>query len=336
MAVRSSRPKPKTWSLLGDVTRRPSVYEATAAKFVHHFRREPAPFEMDPGAAINVWYLEHREGSTFNVDDWEGFRDPAKLTYSDYVMLQHDRETYVDGLIDHHEAAGTVDGLDAGWVATLRDLFVPLRFPLHVLQMTALYVAQMAPSAFIVNCSNFQAADELRRIQRLAYTTKMLANAHGDELASTEATREAWERGEAWQPLREAGERMLGVHDWGEAFVVLNLVVKPLLDSVVNESLAALASTHGDEYTALLLAEFERDAARHRDWSAALVRYAVARDPAMADVVEAWRAIWQPLGDRAIEGVAALFEEAPKPVSAADVAAAATARQQALLDAARG
>lgn len=51
--------------------RRPSVYEATAAKFAYHFRREPAPFEMDPNAAINQWYLDHREGSPFNVGDWE-------------------------------------------------------------------------------------------------------------------------------------------------------------------------------------------------------------------------------------------------------------------------
>ena len=86
-------------------------YEVTAAKFTYHFRREPAPFEMDPQAPFNLCYLEHREGSPFQVDDWEGFRDPAKLTYADYVMLQHDRETYVDILTDHHEAAESVSSL---------------------------------------------------------------------------------------------------------------------------------------------------------------------------------------------------------------------------------
>ena len=85
-----------------------AAYEATAAKFNYHFRREPAPFEMDPQAPFNLFYLANREGSPFNVDDWEGFRDPAKLTYADYVMLQHDRETYVDLLTDHHEAAESV------------------------------------------------------------------------------------------------------------------------------------------------------------------------------------------------------------------------------------
>jgi hypothetical protein len=65
------------------------------------------------------------------------------------------------------------------------------------------------------------------------------------------------------------------------------------------------------------------------------VRYATTQDPAMADVVEAWRAIWQPLGDRAVEGLAGLFESAPRPVPAARVQATAQRYQQALLDAGR-
>ena len=86
MANRAPRTQ-KTWSLLGDVRRKPSTYEVTAARFHYHFRKEPAPFELDPGMPLNRWYLEYREGSPFQVDDWEGFRDPHKLTYKDYVAL---------------------------------------------------------------------------------------------------------------------------------------------------------------------------------------------------------------------------------------------------------
>ena len=214
MATTQRKP-PKTWSLLGDVRRRPSSYEATAAKFNYHFRREPAPFEMDPQAPFNLFYLEHREGSPFNVDDWEGFKDPAKLTYADYVMLQHDRETYVDLLTDHHEAAESVAALDPAGGAPLRELFVPLRFPRHGRQMSGLYVGQMAPTAFIINCSNFSAADELRRIQRIAYHNRALADAHGEDLAETATARDRWEKDAHWQPLREGLEQLLTVRDWG-------------------------------------------------------------------------------------------------------------------------
>lgn len=322
-AARAARPKPKTWSLLGEVTRRPSVYEATAAKFLYHYRREPAPFEMSPNAPINEWYLTNREGSPFTVADWEGFRDPAKLTYSDYVMVQHDRETYLDGLIDHHEATGSVQTLDPQWVEALTRVLVPWRFPLHVLQMTSLYVAQMAPSAFIVNCANFQAGDEMRRIQRLAYVTRLLANAHGEQIAATATARDPWQNEAAWQPLREACERMLGVYDWGEAFTALNLAVKPAVDAVVNDQLTALAIAHDDEFLALLLAEFDRDAARSRAWTAALVQYAIGQDPAMADVLRSWLAVHAPRADAAVAGLAELFAGAPQPMAAAQVIEAA-------------
>lgn len=323
MAV-TERKAPKTWSLLGDVRRRPSVYEATAAKFAYHFRREPAPFEMDPTSAINEWYLAHREGSPFNVADWEGFKDPAKLTYSDYVALQHDRETYLDLLIDHHEDADSVSALGAGWVATLRELLVPLRFPLHVLQMNALYVGQMAPTAYIINCAHFQAADEMRRIQRLAYVTRMLANAHGADLADTATARDPWQSGATWQPLREISELMLGAYDWGEAFVALNLALKPALDSVVNESLATLAIANGDEFLALLLAEFQRDSARSQAWTSALVQYAIENDPAQADVVRGWVDAWTPKADAAVAALSELFASAPSPMDPAAVREAAS------------
>ncbi len=328
---RSRRTPPRTWSLLGEVRRRPTPYEVTAARFNYHFRREPAPFEMDPQAPFNRFYLEHREGSPFNVPDWEGFRDPARLTYADYVTLQHERETYVDLLTDHHEAVGSVAALDPGWVATLRSLLVPLRFPLHVLQMTSLYVGQMAPTAFIINCSNFQAADEMRRIQRIAYTTRMLADAHDASLADTATARDPWERDPAWQPLREVLELLLAVRDWGEAFVALDLAVKPVLDELVDGRLSELAERNGDVYLALLLAEFRLDAQRSRAWTAELVRYAVDADPATADVVTGWLGTWVPRADAAVAGLSTLFATAPQPMAPDDVVAGALSGRSAVL-----
>lgn len=323
MATRE-RTVPKTWSLLGDVRRRPSVYEVTAAKFNYHFRREPAPFEMAVEAPLNQWYLKYREGSPFNVDDWEGFHDPAKLTYSEYVTLQHDRETYLDGLIDHHEGAETVEAYSESWVELLTGAAVPLRFPLHILQMLSQYTAQMAPSAFITNCANFQAADEMRRVQRLAYLTKWLANGHGDSIADSEVARDAWTNGPAWQPMRKALEELLGVYDWGEAFVALDLVVKPTMDSLVNDSLGALATANGDEFLSLMCAEFGRDSQRSKDWVSGLSRYALERDPSLLGIIQEWVEKWTPAADSMAAGYAQILGGAD---SDTVVAAAARARR---------
>ena len=319
MTVATNRRVTKTWSLFGDVKRKPSPYEAVTGKFHYHFRRDPAPFEMDPETPLNKWYLKNREGSPLMVEDWEQFRDPHKLTYKDYVAAQRDRETYVDGLIDRAEASHVARNLNAGWVDALKSFFVPLRFPLHTLQMTSLYVGQVAPSSYITNCAYFQASDELRRIQRMAYWTKVLANAHGDDIADTATARGPWESAAHWQPLRQVVEEMLIAYDWGEAFTALNLVVKPMLDALINEQLATLASYNGDQFLAELLSEFDLDSRRSQDWTQALVAYAVDRDPALQEVFSAWLAKWQPKAKAAIDALAPLFSQATSPMEAQTV-----------------
>lgn len=324
MAVTGRKPQ-RTWSRLGDVKRKPNTYEVVTSDFHYHFRREtgPAPFELDTNDPLNKWYLQYREASPFQVDDWEQFRDPHKLTYKDYVNLQKDRETYLDGLIDKHETVDTVSQLDAQWISTLRQLFIPLRFPLHVLQMSGLYVGQMAPSSFITNCAHFQAADELRRIQRIAYWTKVLANGHGEDLAETATARDAWEQDASWQPLRKVLEELLVAWDWGEAFAALNLAVKPAIDTLLNWQLADLAQKNGDDFLMHLFTEFQLESARSRDWTHALVAYALDREPdKLTPVLREWVGSWWP---RTLEGVAPLaqlFEQAPESPAADDVVSA--------------
>jgi toluene monooxygenase system protein E len=320
MATARRREASKTWSLLGQVRRKPSEYEAVTAKLHFHFRRQPAPFELDPNTPINAWYLKYREGSPLQTDDWEGFRDPYQLTYQRYVQRQAEREAYLDSLVDQFERRNHDAGLQTDWIRVLDRLYLPARFPMHALQMTALYVAQMAPSSFISNVGYFQAADELRRIQRVAYRAKSLSLDHDPELASSAHTQQRWEEDAAWQPLRETMEKMLITYDWGEAFVALNLIVKPVFDAIFNEQLAELARAHHDALLALMLDDFAHDGQRSRDWSAALVHYAVAQRPANAELFKQWVDHWKPLAYRDMEALVEPFGQASRPLQLQAVA----------------
>jgi toluene monooxygenase system protein E len=198
--------------------------------------------------------------------------------------------------------------------------------------MTGLYVGQMAPSSFITNAAHFGAADEMRRVQRIAYWTKVLANAHGDELATTELARGAWENDPAWQPLRRACEQLLVTHDWGEAFAARNLAVKPVLDALLNTQFAALAKRNDDEFLALLFAEFGVDSRRSQDWSSALVRYALERRPELREVLTGWLGTWQPRALEAAESLAAAFASPPAAMASSEVTSAVGEQHHAYLE----
>ena len=198
--------------------------------------------------------------------------------------------------------------------------YAPLRYPVHGLQMLAAYVAQMAPASRVTNCAAFQSADELRRVQRIAYRTVQLGGPPGIETARRHQA--AWEDAEAFQPLRELIERALVAYDWGEAFTVTNLVIKPRIDRIVNQEIAGtLAAANGDPILASIHFSLDEDARWHRAWTAALLRHLIEDTPANAEVVSGWIGKWSPLAGRALEAFAGALAEAPVPLDAKAVAA---------------
>jgi toluene monooxygenase system protein E len=307
MSQLSQPPAPRqlrTWSVADTGRRRPTEYEVVTRKFHYHFGRQPAPFDLDPGSPINQWYLRYREGSPLQAADWEGFEDPAQLNYRRYIALQHDREVYAEGVVDHFEALDHDARLDPAWVAVLGRLYLPARFALHVLQIASLYVGQLGPSAAITNASFFQAADELRALQWIAYRAKSLSLSHGAALADSATARATWEDDPAWQPARKALEELLLAYDWGEAFTALNLVIKPAFDTFFKVAFADLALASGDGLTAQLLRESGVDTARNSAWATALAQYATAARTENATVIASWQDTWRPAADAAIAGLA--------------------------------
>ncbi|MGJ5177550.1 aromatic/alkene monooxygenase hydroxylase subunit beta [Bradyrhizobium oligotrophicum] len=308
----AERKQKKTWSLWTE-RRLPSEYEAVTYKFHSHFRRAPAPFELSENWSINQFYLKHREGSRLMLDDWEGYRDPLTYTYRRYVGDQKDREVYCDNLIDEFERRDSYRKLSAAWLDFLAQFYLPVRFPGHAMQMSAAYVAQMAPSAFVTNTFYFQMGNEMRRVQRQAYLAKALALDTGrPELADSGIVRTVWTQAPQWQGLRELIEKQLIAYDWGEAFASRNLVLRPIFDHVFNREIANLARANDDDLLALLHDDFSNyDEAYAVETTKALVRYITGKVPAHAVLLREWIAKWMPLGEQAARGLSEALAAAP-------------------------
>jgi toluene monooxygenase system protein E len=154
----------------------------------------------------------------------------------------------------------------------------------------------------------------MRRLQRIAYRTAQL-NAHWPGRDPHEH-QGFWEDAAAFQPLRELIERALVTYDWGEAFVALNLVIKPPLDQLINHELAgALAAANGDPILRGIHFSLDEDARWHREWADGLVQVAISDRPANAEVIQDWIDRWQLRTMVAVEALAGAAGLAPVPMA---------------------
>jgi toluene monooxygenase system protein E len=305
-------PQKTYWHLLAQ-RRMPTEYELVSSRL--HYYPAAGGFEID--APLQTWYRQYQQGSPLVCRDWEQFSDPRETTYTRYTALQAGKEVFVDGLLASLESSDYDAELSEAWRHVLGGGLAPLRYPCHGLQMVAAYIGQMAPGGRITLAALFQAADEVRRIQRLAYRVRQLQCCYpgfGDD------SRQRWQEDPLWQPLREVVEKLLIAYDWGEAFTGLNLVLKPLLDGLFMWHFGRLARQAGDYLLQQLYLSLYEDCQWHQQWSQALLYTALQDTPANRGVIQDWVQRWYPLAWRAAEAFAPLFARLPQPAPALDFA----------------
>lgn len=290
MGVRRLIGQKTYWHLL-DQQRMPSAYEVASSRLLYYPERGFAV--RTPASA---WYSKYQRGSALHIDDWDKFVDPRQTTYTSYVELLRDREVFVSAL----ERANDDPQPSREWLTHVADVMSVLRYPYHGFAMATAYVGSMAPSGRIVIAAAFQAADEQRCVHRFAQRLAALQQ----RLEVPNRGRELWEDAPAWQPLRELVENLLVAYDWGESFAALNLAIKPALDRLVLDELAAAARSKGDSITSGMLRSLAEDAAWHQAWSHALAELAVCERPENEAVIEAWVHPWRSRAHAAIDAAA--------------------------------
>jgi toluene monooxygenase system protein E len=299
-------PQQKTYWHLLQQKRMPTEYEIVTSKLLCYTGEgfTGKRFELD--VPLKDWYRRYQEESPLVCSSWEKFRDPRETTYTKYTDLQREKEIFVDGILSEVELTGYDAELRPAWLHILSSVFAPFRYPGHGFQMIASYIGQMAPSGRITIAAAFQAADEMRRIQRIAYRIRQLQQIYPGFAADS---RTLWQKDSTWQPLREIVEKLLIAYDWAESFVGLNLVLKPLVDELFMKCFSELALHEDDYLLGRIFYSLNEDCQWHRQWSESLVRMAIEDDPHNKEKIQGWIDQWHPLAARAVHTFALLFED---------------------------
>ncbi|HXG27351.1 MAG TPA: hypothetical protein VNJ47_00690 [Nevskiales bacterium] len=296
----------KTYWHLMSLGRKPTEYDIVTSRLLYHPQRG---FEVN--VPVAQWYERYQKDSILQCRDWESFADPRRTTYSSYTTLQSQKEIFVGRLLRSIEQNGHDRHLDATWVARLLAHLCVLLHPFHGLQMQAAYIAQMAPSGRIAIAAMFQAADEIRRIERIAFRIRQLQRARPEFAARS--GRQDWEQAAHWQPLREVIERGLVTWDWGAALVMLDFVLKPALDGFLMLDLGRHAQAQGDDPLQRLFLSLNEDCEWHRQWSQALLASALRDRPEQRSALETVLEQWLPPVAAAIATLAEHMEMTTEP-----------------------
>ncbi len=277
-----SRRKQKTYSHLLPLGRIPTAYEMVSTKVL--YSTSCAPEVQTP---VVDWYAKYGAGSQLRCADWDAFHDPRATIYSKYTELQSRKETFVDGLLHSLEKTEHI----TPWHGELASFLSAARYPGHGLQMSAAYLGQLAPSGRIAMTCLFQCGDELRRGHRFAQCLALLRRTFPSEV---ESGLTLWQSHPDWQPLRRLVEEQLATYDWGEAFVALNLCLKPAWDSLCFDLVAGRAKS---DLFSEILGSLAEDAAWQRQWTESLVNLLLPENQA---AILRWKAKWKPLAQAAI------------------------------------
>jgi toluene monooxygenase system protein E len=298
-------PQQKTYWHLMQQKRMPSEYEIVTSKLLCYTGEgfTGKRFELD--VPLQDWYQRYQQQSPLTCTSWEKFRDPRETTYTKYTELQREKEIFVDGILEEIEITAYDGQIRPAWLHVLSRVVSPFRYPGHGFQMLASYVGQMAPSGRITITAALQAADEMRRVQRIAYRVRQLQRLYPGFAMDS---KNLWQTDPLWQPLREAVEKLLTAYDWAESFVGLNLVLKPIVDELFMKHLSDLALSEDDYLLGQIFYSLNEDCQWHRQWSRALVGMAIDDTPHNKDVIQGWIAKWYPFALGAAEAFASAFQ----------------------------
>jgi toluene monooxygenase system protein E len=292
------------WHLLPQ-KRLPTEYEIVTSKLLCYTGEgfTGKRFELD--VPLKDWYRQYQEESPLVCSSWEKFRDPRETTYTKYTDVQREKEIFVDGILEEIELTGYDTHLHPAWLHIMGKVVAPFRYPSHGFQMIVSYIGQMAPSGRITITAALQSADEMRRIQRIAYRIRQLQQIYPEFGADSKTL---WQTDPMWQPLREVVEKLLVTYDWAESFVALNLVLKPLVDELFMKCLSDLALIEDDYLLGQIFYSLNEDCQWHRQWSESLIQMVIHDNVANKDTIQAWIHSWYPLAARAVYTITSFLE----------------------------
>lgn len=299
--------------------RRLSDYEASICE------NQPDFGQFDSGG----WYLLSPEGrglfdetsTALRHPDWFDYRDPSSLWQRTYVRQQAEQERAIANTVEIARADGAFADIDRSWACdVLSRYYEAWACAEWGLFLAYTHAVREALSDTLTMAFVFASVDHLRHQQAIALYSLDLE----DEVFGYRSGLgpETWMEDAALQPSRRVVEELMAAGDWGQMAIVTALLFEPLVGAfVTSHFLRRFASVNGDILTPTIILTAERDRARNRAATVAMVELLAGPSdrkgrPVPAErnlaVLQGWVDEWTPVVMEAVDAFAPVFDLAPR------------------------
>lgn len=304
-SVSQKKPAAVDFRYLRPAKRRPTQYEEVTV----HTQWSPKNY------AAQGWFSPSSTGkppwdensTRLHANDWWGYRDPTQQWFRTYVDGQAKQEEAIELTVEGAKRSRVFAGFTPAWREVLATYYAAYRYFEYGLFLCLCYVQREALSDVAAAPLVFQGLDKDRHAQAIALYGMDLEEAIPG--FSDAKAQPVWMEDPLYQPSREYVERLLACRDWGEIAIAINLILEPLVATLLTrEFLSRFASHHGDAVTPVILETADADRRRSMAATGELVRFLIADTPANREVVQEWVNTWGPRAVKAAQAFAPLFE----------------------------
>jgi phenol hydroxylase P1 protein len=269
-------------------------------------------YNLEPKENFNFQPIWNPELNIFDerrtrvkCEDWEQFRDPAKLYYATYCYNRADYQSRIKGQFEAADRYGWFEKMDPAFIDTVREFLPVLRHFVFGESVAFMHVGRTAVGTAIEQCATYQCYDELGTAQLLTRICLGLEEQVPSILADG---KQKWMEDEKFLKLRALTERLMVTWDWAEALIATNLVLDSIVYPLFFEEMTAVAMDNGAigyaAFSQFLMEMYEYE----KTYTVALVKMLLADRPENKEVIQSYIKKWLPEVIEAAEAMLPVFD----------------------------
>ncbi len=238
------------------------------------------------------------------MEDWYAFRDPRQYYYGTYVQARAKLQEVTESNYAFFEKRGLAERMSDEVKAKIIRCLLPLRHMELAANMNNVLCCAYGTATVVTQAFLYNGMDRLGIAQYLSRIGLLLDGNSGEALA---AAKDHWMTDAAWQGLRRYTENSLTLEDWGEVFIVQDVVLDTLVYDLIYRQFDTAITEQGGADLAMLIEfmqEWHKDNSR---WVDATLKSLAGESDHNRELLGRWIAEWR---EKAVADLAPLADVA--------------------------